>query len=143
MTGREGSPGELAIKYANVLAAARTMHANRLNGMQRLRSLLSSLLICGGSSGPNALRGQDRYACLNHGMNGSCTNSRTIARETLETRMLAGLRDRLMAPEIAAEAMRAYAEETSRLNRPGQRWTAGAEALECEFVAARRGTANL
>ncbi len=31
--------------------------------------------------------------------------------------MLDGLRDRLMAPEIAAEAMRAYAEETNRLNR--------------------------
>jgi site-specific DNA recombinase len=50
-------------------------------------------------------------------MNGSCTNSRTIARETLEARMLDGLRERLMAPEIAAEAMRAYAEETNRLNR--------------------------
>jgi hypothetical protein len=31
--------------------------------------------------------------------------------------MLEGLRARLMAPEIAAEAMRAYAEETNRLNR--------------------------
>ena len=31
--------------------------------------------------------------------------------------MLAGLKDRLMAPEAAAEAMRAYAEETNRLNR--------------------------
>ena len=35
--------------------------------------------------------------------------------------MLDGLRDRLMAPEIAAEAMRAYAEETNRLNREGVR----------------------
>lgn len=50
-------------------------------------------------------------------MNGSYTNSRTIARDTLETRMLDGLRNRLMVPEIAAEAMRAYAEETNRLNR--------------------------
>lgn len=31
--------------------------------------------------------------------------------------MLAGLRCRLMAPEVAAEAMRAYAEETNRLKR--------------------------
>jgi len=63
------------------------------------------------------LRGQDRYACSNHVMNGSCTNSRSITREALEARMLEGLRVRLMAPEIAAEAMRAYAEETNRLNR--------------------------
>jgi site-specific DNA recombinase len=50
-------------------------------------------------------------------MNGSYANSRTIAREVLEARMLDGLCDRLMAPEIAAEAMRAFAEETNRLNR--------------------------
>ena len=47
---------------------------------------------------------------------GSCHNSRTIARETLEARMLEGLRERLMAPEVAAEAMRSYVEETNRLN---------------------------
>jgi site-specific DNA recombinase len=34
--------------------------------------------------------------------------------------MLEGLRARLMAPEIAADAMRAYAEETNRLNRERQ-----------------------
>ena len=31
--------------------------------------------------------------------------------------VLSGLKDRLMAPEAAAEAMRAYAEETNRINR--------------------------
>ena len=35
----------------------------------------------------------------------------------IEERVLAGLNDRLMAPEAAAEAMRAYAEETNRINR--------------------------
>jgi site-specific DNA recombinase len=109
--------GELAIKYANVIIATRSAHANRLNGTHRPRSLLSGLLVCGNCGGPYALRGQDRYACSNHVMNGSCANSRSITREALEARMLDGLRDRLMAPEIAAEAMRAYAEETNRLNR--------------------------
>jgi site-specific DNA recombinase len=107
---------EIETKYANVISAVRAAHANRLNGTHRPRSLLSGLLVCGCCGGPYALRGQDRFACSNHIMNGSCSNSRTIAREALEARMLAGLRERLMAPEVAAEAMRAYAEETNRLN---------------------------
>jgi site-specific DNA recombinase len=107
---------ELTVKYANVVTAARTARTNRLNGMHRPRSLLSGLLVCGCCGSPYTLRGQDRYACSNHVMSGSCTNSRSITREALEVRMLAGLRDRLMAPEIAAKAMRAYAEETNRLN---------------------------
>ena len=53
----------------------------------------------------------------NHVMNGSCTHGRSITRPALEQRVLAGLKERLMAPEIAAEAMRAYAEESNRLNR--------------------------
>ena len=54
-----------------------------------------------------AMRGQDRYGCSNHVMTGSCANGRGIARTVLEERVLAGLRDRLMAPEEAAEAIRA------------------------------------
>ena len=108
---------ELAVKYAKVIEATRAAQANRLNATHRPRSLLSGLLVCGCCGGPYALRGQDRYACSNHVMNGSCANSRTITRTALEERMLAGLQDRLMAPEIAAEAMRSYVEETNRLNR--------------------------
>ncbi|MBV9287915.1 MAG: recombinase family protein [Hyphomicrobiales bacterium] len=117
--------GELTAKYANVIAATRAAHANRLNGMHRPRSLLSGLLVCGCCGGPYALRGQDRYACSNHAMNGSCSNSRSITRAALEARMLEGLRARLMAPGVAAEAMRAYAEEINRLNRERR---AGGEA---------------
>ncbi len=122
--------GEIAVKYANVITATR---AARLNGTHRPRSLLSGLLACGCCGGPFSLRGQDRYACSNHVMNGSCANSRTIERETLENRLLLGLRDRLMAPEIEAEAMRAYAEETNRLNRE-RRSSAGAGRRELEKI---------
>ncbi len=109
--------GELSTKYASMIAATKAAHANRLNGTRRPRSLLSGLLVCGICGGPYALRGQDRFGCSNHVMYGSCTNNHGIAREALERRVLDGLRDRLMAPEVAAEAMRAYAEETNRLNR--------------------------
>ncbi|MGH7048993.1 MAG: recombinase family protein, partial [Stellaceae bacterium] len=109
--------GELGTIHAKAIAGVRAAMANRLNGLHRPRSLLSGLLFCASCGGPFALRGQGRYACSNHVMSGTCSNNHTIARETLESRVLAGLKDKLMAPEIAAEAMRAYQEETNRLNR--------------------------
>ncbi|WP_144865299.1 recombinase family protein [Mesorhizobium sp. J18] len=109
---------ELTDKYANVIAAVRQHHrTNRLNGTHRPKSLLSGLIFCGCCGGPYSLRGQARFACSAHVTNNSCSNSRTISREDLETRVLAGLKDRMMAPEAAEAAMRAFAEETNRLNR--------------------------
>ncbi len=110
--------GEIAEKFANVTEAVRAHHKNKqLRGAHRPKSLLSGLIFCGCCGGPYSLRGADRFACSNHVSNGSCTNSRTIRREDLEDRVLAGLQDRMMAPETAEKAMRAYAEETNRLNR--------------------------
>jgi len=48
------------VKYANVITASRTAHANRLNGAHRPPSLLSGLLVCGCCGRPYALRGQHR-----------------------------------------------------------------------------------
>ncbi len=108
----------IADKYANVTEAVRKHHKkNQLNGKRRPQSLLSGLVFCGCCEGPYSLRGAGRFACSNHISKGTCSNSRTISREELENRVLAGLKDRMMAPEVAAEAMRAYAEETNRLNR--------------------------
>ena len=91
--------------------------------MRRPKALFSGLIHCGVCGGPCSLRGQDRYACSARVTSGSCANTRTITRGDLEQRVLAGLKDRMMAPEMAAEAMRAYAEETNRLNR--ERRTSG------------------
>ncbi|TCP38015.1 recombinase family protein [Rhodovulum marinum] len=108
---------EIADRFANVTEAVRSHHKqNRLNGARRRRTLLSGLIFCGCCGGPYSLRGAGRFACSNHISKGTCSNSRTIRREELEQRVLDGLRERLMAPEVAAEAMRAFAEETNRLN---------------------------
>ncbi|MCP4735692.1 MAG: recombinase family protein [Bosea sp.] len=109
---------EIADKFAKVTEGVREHHRqNRLNGARRPKSLLSGLITCGCCGGPYALRGADRFACSNHVGKGTCDNSRTISRDDLEARVLAGLKDRLMAPEMVEEAMRAYAQETNRLNR--------------------------
>jgi site-specific DNA recombinase len=114
---------ELTARYQNQIetsaAAMRTIKARNggLNATHRPRTLLSGLVVCGCCGGSYARRGQDRYACTNHVLGHRCDNARTIARQVLETRVLAGLRDNMMTPEIAAEAMRSYLQETNRLNR--------------------------
>jgi DNA invertase Pin-like site-specific DNA recombinase len=82
----------------------------------RPRTLLSGLLVCGVCGGAIAKRGNNRFGCVSHVMGKGCSNSRTIVRDVLETRVLAGLKDRLMEPEAFAEAMRSFIEETNRLN---------------------------
>ncbi|PSJ57151.1 recombinase family protein [Mesorhizobium soli] len=109
---------DIADKHLKLTAAVRAHHQrNRLAGALRPKSLLSGLIICGRCGGPYSLRSVDRFACSSHSSNGACANTRTIPRAELEQRVLAGLKERMMAPEAAAAAMRAYAEESNRLNR--------------------------
>ncbi|WP_342587320.1 hypothetical protein [Pseudaminobacter soli (ex Li et al. 2025)] len=58
-------------------------------------------------------------------------NDQGIAGPAGKMRVLAGLRRRLMAPEAAAAAMRAYAEESNRLNRARR---ANADAWRSELT---------
>ena len=106
--------GKIAIEYAGVIEAVQK--SNSLNRTHRPRSLLSGLVHCGVCGGPYTLRGQGRFACSRHIDTRSCANGHTISRNALEDRVLAGLKDRLMAPDLLAEAIRAYVDETNRLN---------------------------
>ena len=131
---------EIAQKHINLTEAVRRHHNNRLSVAHRPKSLLSGLVFCGSCDGPCSLRGGNRFVCSNHVGKGSCPNNRTIAREKLEGRVLAGLKDRMMAPEAAEAAMRAYAEETNRLNRErrsnGDNWRAELAKTERELAKA-------
>jgi site-specific DNA recombinase len=131
---------ELTALYKNRIEASREgtkrslARNGALNATHRPRTLLSGLLFCGCCGGSYARRGQDRYACTNHVLGNGCDNARTIAREALEARVLTGLRERMMTPEMAAEAMRAYTQETNRLNRE-RRNTADATRRELAETA--------
>ena len=105
----------IAIQYADVIEATRSAHT-ALNRTHRPKSLLSGLVYCGCCGGPYSLRGQGRFACSNHGDTKSCANGHSITRDKLEARVLDGLRDRMMTPDIAAEAIRTFVEESNRIN---------------------------
>jgi DNA invertase Pin-like site-specific DNA recombinase len=121
----------LRIDYARSMDSADVGEELRMK--RRPKSLLSGLLVCGTCNGPVSLRGQDRFGCSAHLNRRSCTNARTVKREALEARVLEGLSHRLMAPEIVAEAIHAYVEETNRLNQQ-QRAAAAADKAELKKV---------
>ena len=97
-------------------ANTREGRAERLHLANRPVSLLSGLLTCGCCAGRIGILTPNRYGCLNHHRRGTCANNRTITRDKIEARVLAGLKDRLVSSEAVAEAVRAYAEEMNRLN---------------------------
>jgi DNA invertase Pin-like site-specific DNA recombinase len=104
-------------RQASILATFESKPGpNRLNHTHRKKFLLSGLLGCGVCGGSYTIRGQDRYGCFNHYNRGICANNRTIKRQAIEARVIAGLKDKLLAPDLVAEFIKAFQEETNALN---------------------------
>src|SRR3546814_15742203 len=59
----------------------------------------------------------DRYGCVGHHRSRTCANSRTIRREELARRALAGIADRLVSPDKIEAAVAAYTTHIHRENR--------------------------
>src|ERR1700716_417245 len=57
------------------------------------------LLMCGEKYG---IVVNDRYGCIGHFRKGTCNYGRTIRRDDIERRVLAGLTDKLVSPEAVA-----------------------------------------
>jgi site-specific DNA recombinase len=81
------------------------------NRTHRREFLLSGLLICDCCGGGYTILGKDRYGCATRRAKGTCTNGRTILRQRIETRVLSGLRDRLLTPKLVEEFVRSFAEQ--------------------------------
>ena len=99
---------------------------NPLNRAHRRKFLLSGLLTCGCCGAGYAVLAQDRYGCATRrskGTWGTCDNARTITYQQIEARVLAGLKDRLLTPELIAIFIEEFQQEIARLRRepPGHR----------------------
>jgi site-specific DNA recombinase len=81
---------------------------NPLNETHRPRFLLSGLLTCGVCGGGYTITAKDRYGCARRGRQGTCSNSRGIKRQELESRVLDGLRTSLVTPDIVASFVYDY-----------------------------------
>lgn len=115
---------DIGRRYAAVKEAAK---ARALHGKRRPAYLLSGLLECGVCGGPYAIVVHDRYGCTGHHRKRSCTNGRTIKRDKLERRALAGIAERLVSADKVKAAVAAYAAHINRENRE-QRIQADADA---------------
>jgi site-specific DNA recombinase len=93
---------------------ARRRSIQNLNASHRPRFLLSGLLQCGCCGGGYTIVAKDRYGCATRRQKGMCENARTITRQQLETRVLDGLKNRLLAPDLVQEFVREFNEEIQR-----------------------------
>ena len=91
------------------VAAGQTTH--------RQKFLLSGLITCGVCGGGYTIIGADRYGCATRRGKGTCDNGHTITRQAIEARVLGGLKQRMLAPELVEEFVRAFADECARADR--------------------------
>ena len=109
----------------------------------RPRHLLSGKLTCGCCSGPMIRSGSEqRFVCSWRRERGpaACDNGRGVKGADIADRVLAALRDRLLAPDIVASAMEEARVETEKRNRDirGRRGK-----LEADLAEAKRRSERL
>jgi len=111
-----------------------------LNRAHRRKFLLSGLLVCGCCGGGYTIVAQDRYGCATRRSKGTCDNASTVSRQTIEARVLTGLKDRMLSPQIVAEFVRALAEDGARHARDA---ATSANRLRSELAQIERRLAGI
>jgi site-specific DNA recombinase len=110
----------------------------RSEQQRRPKRLLSGLVSCGCCGGSYVVIGAEKWGCGNRRQRGSCSNGRTIQTHMLERRVLAGLQETLLDPELVAIYVREYhraAQERAATRR------ASAEAWRSDEIP-RGGTSS-
>jgi site-specific DNA recombinase len=88
--------------------------APRCEQARRPRYLLSGLLHCGCCGAKQILVSKTRYGCSAARNSGTCSNRKTIERLHVEERVLSGLRDRMLDPEIVGTFILEFQREYQR-----------------------------
>ena len=107
---------------------------DRPNGFGRARRatyLFSGLLKCGCCGSGYTLMNKSKYGCSASRNRGTCSNRALIARDEIEERVLDGLRERLLHPDLIAEFVAEHQREWNRLQ---QEETAARFSIEREHA---------
>ena len=105
-------PTDLWDKAQGMRSRHSTRHPHRA---RRPRHLLSGLTRCGVCDGAYTMRSSDRLGCVAHREKGTCNNNHTVLQTELESRVLGGLKERMLTPEVFAEFVKEYREVLQRL----------------------------
>jgi len=103
-----------AIRESDRVVSAR---ATRFWERRRSRHLLTGLVQCGVCGSQYASIGRDYLACSSARGSGTCSNRQSIRRHALEGMIHEGIRQRLMAPELVEEFVRAFHKEVNTQRR--------------------------
>ncbi len=98
---------------------------------RRARFLFSGLMTCGCCGGGYTLVGRDHFGCASSRNKGICENRLTIKREVFESRVLTGLHDQLLHPDLIATFVAEYQKEYNDLMRDAAK---GRRAKEKELA---------
>lgn len=81
---------------------------------RRARHMLSGLGVCGVCGGSWNVRTATFWGCGSRVEGSGCTNNRTISTESYERRVLAGLRERMLDPDLVKVFVAEYREEYAK-----------------------------
>lgn len=113
--------------------AQRGNNSNPLGTIRRAKHLFSGLLKCGCCDGSYTLMNKTKYGCASARNKGTCGNRKLIKREHVEERILNGLKNKLMDPEMLKEFVAEYQREWNRLHSEG---TSARNSLERDLKKA-------
>ena len=110
------------------------INKNPLAGAKRPSYLLSELVVCGECGDRYVASGGGRWRCRVNFRKAGCSNKRSITTNELEGRVLAGLKGRLLTPDLIARFTRLLQKEIANANREREH---GKVAVEHELFQVR------
>jgi site-specific DNA recombinase len=96
---------------------AELARAPSIRAQRRPKHLLSGLIRCGSCGAVMGIYAKSRIRCGAAHATGLCDQRASVPMGLIETRVLAGLKRHLLAPDMIGEAVRAYHEERAVLAR--------------------------
>ena len=100
-----------AIRDDILVERMQTSTAPKTERARRPRYLLSGLLQCGCCGSGYCMISDSRYGCSAARNSGTCTNRKTVRRLDVEARVMAGLKDKLLHPDMIGEFIAEFQRE--------------------------------